>query len=129
MPDEENNENEKKSVLEGMEFHETELRVPNENPTFRLVSETSNLDESKKVEITLKDGATTFLVGKLDPEMKNLSCDGCHEVKAYVIVDGALQDLTRWTMPEMSAAKKPCETADNEFNAVEALLYGEASAN
>ena len=65
----------KKLGLDDVEFHETKLRVPNGKPPFQIVPETSELGESKKVELTLKDNVTAFLTGKLDPEMRAPSHD------------------------------------------------------
>ena len=67
MPDDDNNDNKRKSVFEGMEFHEAELRTPNDKPPFRFASEASSLDESKRVEFTLRDDVVAFIAGKRDP--------------------------------------------------------------
>ena len=106
------------------------MRTPNDKPPFRFVPEATSLDESKRVEFTLRDDAAAFLAGKRDPKKRTPSYDSCHKVKACGFVDGSLEDLTQWTVSTMDATKKkPCETADSMFNTVEALLYGEASVS
>ena len=119
-----------KDAFEGMELNETELRVSNDKLPFRLVLETSNLDESKKGEFTLKHDLSAFLAEKLDPKKMTSSCDGCHKVRSCMIADEALEDLTPWKMLTMNATnKKPFENVHSKFNAVEVLSCGEASVN
>ena len=130
MPDTDDNNDKRKSVFEGMEFHETELRTPNDKPPFRFVPEATSLDESKKVEFALRDDVQAFLAGKKNPKLRTPSYDLCHEVKACSFADGSLEDLMQWTMSTMDVLqKKPCETADSTLNTVEALLCGEAIVN
>ena len=82
MPDNDSSNSKKKYAFEGMEFHETELRALSNKSPFLLAPEASNLDESNKAELFLRDDATAFLAGKLDPNEITPLCDGCHKVKA-----------------------------------------------
>ena len=109
-----------KSAFEGVEFHEIELRASNDKPPFGLAQGTSDLDESKKVKLILKDDVSAFLTGKLDPKKRTPLCYGCHKVESCVLADGALEDLMQWTMPTMSTIqRKPCKTTGRTLNTTE----------
>ena len=67
---------EKKSSFEGIEFYEKKFRVTNDEPQFRFIPKTSNLDQSKKLVFALKEDASAFLTDKFDPKKR------MHNVKA-----------------------------------------------
>ena len=62
----------KRSVFEGMNVSNVELRVPNDKLLLRFVLEESNLSESNEAEFTLRDDVKAFLEGRVDPKRKTL---------------------------------------------------------
>ena len=121
--------NEKRAVLESVNFADAETRVPKEKPPLRFALEESNLSESNKVEFALRDDVKAFLEGRSDPKKKSPSGMGMREVKVYQFSGGTTEDLILWTSSMMKAlAKKPCETPESKFSTAGALLRGEAAA-
>ena len=73
----------KRSVFEDMSVSDVELRVPNDKPPLRFAPEKSNLNESNKVEFSLRDNVKAFLECRADIRKKTPLGNGVHKAKAY----------------------------------------------
>ena len=120
----------KRTVFQGMDFADTESKIPDAKPPLRFAPEKSNLNESSKAEFALKDDVKAFLEAQRDPSKKTSTSSNTHKIKAHQFSGGAIEDLILWTGDLLNVlAKKPCNAPESKFSTVEALLHGEASVN
>ena len=66
---------------------------PSGKQPLRLAPEEISLVEVKRVEISSRDGATTFLAEKKDLKLRTPSHNSYHEVRACVLSDRINEDL------------------------------------
>ena len=86
-----------------MHFTDAEVRVPSKKPPLRFVPEESDLNESNKVELTLRDDVKAFLDGRSDPKKKTPLGTGTHEVEVRQFSGMTIEDLMLWASTMMSA--------------------------
>ena len=93
-------------MSEGMSFNVTESRLLTSKPPLKLVSEERHFSYVQAVDISLRDGATTLLLGNKDPKPRTPPSGSHYNLNAHALIGGVNEDLIQWVRNTMDATHK-----------------------